>query len=288
MADRRTKITGKQIKDLTIELSDLSLDLQAFLHEQNTDTKLLVPGINNILDQQWIGQVFDINISPSYSQTFIAGQSGSITKVALRIEARYSPALGFTCEIRTLADEVLGSVSVAPENCLGQGTDTFFVFPTPIAGIISGTSYNIYIHPVDIDEIGYFSAFDDVTVPNKIPYKTYMNTSAIDLFDSGVLESDLSVTPGIKINGDPIEYYADAIDKRHQTVANELPTGFINDSNVTFVLANTPIVGTVQVYLNGIYQEPGAGKDYTISGATITFAAAPNTGDILLVNYDKA
>jgi hypothetical protein len=71
-------------------------------------------------------------------------------------------------------------------------------------------------------------------------------------------------------------------------VANEIPTGFINDSNVSYTLANTPAAGTVIVVLNGLQQEPGSGLDYTLSGSTVTFAAAPNTGDILLVNYVKA
>ena len=42
---------------------------------------------------------------------------------------------------------------------------------------------------------------------------------------------------------------------------------------------------TEKVYLNGLLQEPGSGKDYTISGDTITFSLAPNTGDVLLVSY---
>jgi hypothetical protein len=70
-------------------------------------------------------------------------------------------------------------------------------------------------------------------------------------------------------------------------VTRETPTGAVNGSNVTFTLANTPTAGTEEVFLNGILQEPGAGNDYTISGATITYLAAPLTGDRLRVNYRK-
>jgi hypothetical protein len=70
-------------------------------------------------------------------------------------------------------------------------------------------------------------------------------------------------------------------------VVRETPTGLINGSNTTYTLANTPIVGTEQVYLNGILQEPGAGNDYTISGLTITYLTAPLTGDRLRVTYYK-
>lgn len=65
----------------------------------------------------------------------------------------------------------------------------------------------------------------------------------------------------------------------------ETPTGSVNGSNTTFTLANTPTAGSEEVYLNGLLQEPGAGNDYTISGATITYLTAPATGDVLRVSY---
>jgi hypothetical protein len=70
-------------------------------------------------------------------------------------------------------------------------------------------------------------------------------------------------------------------------VTRETPTGAINGANTTFTLAATPTVNTEEVFLNGILQEPGAGNDYTISGATITMLSAPLTGDRLRVNYRK-
>ena len=54
---------------------------------------------------------------------------------------------------------------------------------------------------------------------------------------------------------------------------------------VAFTLAVTPIVNSVDVFLNGLYQEEGSGKDFTLSGTTITFAIAPETGDILIIRY---
>jgi hypothetical protein len=70
-------------------------------------------------------------------------------------------------------------------------------------------------------------------------------------------------------------------------VTRETPTGTINGVNTTFTLANTPIVNTEQLFLNGLLLEPGAGNDYTISGATITMLIVPATGDRLKVNYQK-
>lgn len=65
----------------------------------------------------------------------------------------------------------------------------------------------------------------------------------------------------------------------------ETPSGLVNGANTTYTLANTPIAGSEEVFLNGILQEPGAGNDYTISGATITYLTAPATGDKIRVSY---
>lgn len=70
-------------------------------------------------------------------------------------------------------------------------------------------------------------------------------------------------------------------------VTRETPTGAANGTNTSFVLANTPVVGSESVFLNGILQEPGSGNDYTISVATITYLTAPVTGDKVRVSYIK-
>lgn len=80
---------------------------------------------------------------------------------------------------------------------------------------------------------------------------------------------------------------ATTVMKTGNYIAKETPTGATNGSNTTFTLANTPIAGTEQVFLNGILQEPGAGNDYTISGATITYLTAPATNDKIRVAYLK-
>lgn len=60
------------------------------------------------------------------------------------------------------------------------------------------------------------------------------------------------------------------------------PTGTINGSNTTFTLSPTPTASSnVDCFLNGIQQQQGAGNDYTISGATITYLTAPPTGSKL-------
>jgi len=60
------------------------------------------------------------------------------------------------------------------------------------------------------------------------------------------------------------------------------PTGSINGSNTSFTLSPTPTVSAnANCFLNGVQQRQGAGTDYTISGATITYLTAPPTNTTL-------
>ena len=54
-----------------------------------------------------------------------------------------------------------------------------------------------------------------------------------------------------------------------------------------FSLADSPVDNTVQIYVNGLLQEPGIGNDYMISGQVITFALSLELDDILLASYIK-
>lgn len=75
--------------------------------------------------------------------------------------------------------------------------------------------------------------------------------------------------------------------KSTSLVVRETPSGSVNGSNAGFTLAHTPVAGSEQVFLNGLLQEPGSGNDYTISGSSITFEAAPSSGDRVRVTYLK-
>lgn len=65
----------------------------------------------------------------------------------------------------------------------------------------------------------------------------------------------------------------------------ETPSGDINGSNKNFTLTYTPESGSLAVFLNGLYQEEGSGKDYVVSGNQITFVNAPVTDDVIIVTY---
>lgn len=67
----------------------------------------------------------------------------------------------------------------------------------------------------------------------------------------------------------------------------ETPSGTINGSNTAFTLANTPVTGSLQLFLNGVRLVVGAGNDYTLTGASISMTTAPITGDSLIATYRK-
>lgn len=77
------------------------------------------------------------------------------------------------------------------------------------------------------------------------------------------------------------DYTAAQITGLGTIVNEEIPTGTINGSNVTFTLANTPLAGSLALYLAGARQWNNGSGDYTLSGATITFANAPTVGALL-------
>jgi len=52
-----------------------------------------------------------------------------------------------------------------------------------------------------------------------------------------------------------------------------------------FALDAEPVENSLQVYLNGLLQEKGSGKDYTATSSGITFTIAPAADDILLIHY---
>lgn len=84
-------------------------------------------------------------------------------------------------------------------------------------------------------------------------------------------------------NTDSFDYH---IKKRiGAIVEDETPSGTINGSNSSFTLANTPITGSLKLYLNGQRLKAGVGKDYTLSGTTITMAQAPETDSELVAEY---
>jgi len=78
-----------------------------------------------------------------------------------------------------------------------------------------------------------------------------------------------------------------------ENITTEEITG--SDTALSMTLGSTPTVaGSVQLWLNGVFQVQGAGKDYTVSGTTITWLASSgtavdmDTSDVLVARYSRA
>lgn len=66
-------------------------------------------------------------------------------------------------------------------------------------------------------------------------------------------------------------------------------TGSRNSSNKIFTLSSNFLSGSTRVYVNGIRYTPGASYDYTETGTNqITFTNAPDSGDLITVDYIKS
>ena len=98
-------------------------------------------------------------------------------------------------------------------------------------------------------------------------------------FVSAIAGSGLTATAGVLSVDAITDNIIEADIKLEDESAN------CNGVTVAFSLASTPVTNSVQVFLNGLLQQAGSGKDYTLSGTTVTFATAPETGDVLLIHY---
>jgi hypothetical protein len=79
---------------------------------------------------------------------------------------------------------------------------------------------------------------------------------------------------------------ADASGSAVNVVDGETPAGTVNGANAAFTLAHAPNpASSLHLFLNGIRLWPGT--DYTLSGATITYAGGmiPQTGDTHGADY---
>jgi len=99
---------------------------------------------------------------------------------------------------------------------------------------------------------------------------------------SGAAYSEITLGTGLSMSGTTLNAAAAV-----SFADSEVPSGTVNGTNDTFTLANTPISGSVHLYVNSARQKAGSGNDYTISSGTITFEAGniPETGAVILADY---
>lgn len=99
-----------------------------------------------------------------------------------------------------------------------------------------------------------------------------LSDNAANVIEVSQTTNDISVTINAVIE----------IDKLH--AVNTYPCDGVTTD---FTLTYTPKFNSTIVSYNGVVQEPGEGKDYTISGKVVSMSFAPEDGSRLVVFYVK-
>lgn len=122
--------------------------------------------------------------------------------------------------------------------------------------------------------------FSGWSIPTTTPI-TYAALRIFNLANSLVQAPDFYLT-----RQETIDLFNSLVALASQGVIPEIPAGVINGVNGTFTLSQTPVAGTLELFLNGLLQQNGV--DYTLSGSTITHNLPPQPGDWLFAVYRTA
>jgi len=135
---------------------------------------------------------------------------------------------------------------------------------------------------VDLNEVGEVVvdvANDSFVLTDNSDSDATKRDTIADLM-TAVAGTGLTATNGVL----SVDEHASGIITEDDIVRNEVlepDTG----SDTDYTLANTPVADTVNIYLNGLLQQPGTGEDYTIDGSSIVFATAVDASDLVIADY---
>jgi len=185
-----------------------------------------------------------------------------------------------------------GSGLTFDSGIISVGAGTGIVVDTDSVSVDVGTTANKI---VQLDNNAKLPAVDGSQLINinaatldSLDSTDFLRTSASSAVSSGYTLSInsgaiLNILGTLQLGGTTVTATAAQLNDLGTIVVRETPSGLVNGSNTDFTLAHTPKSGTEEVYLNGLLQDPT--NDYTISTNTITFVAAPKTGDKIRVSY---
>lgn len=178
---------------------------------------------------------------------------------------------------RNAGDGDIAELALKTEGGLKIDTAELAVEPADFAGagLVDDGSDNL---AVNVDDVGI-----EITSGNVVQVK-----------DGGVPEVklDINTASGVGVDG-YVLYWNNGAGKLDY---KDVDTNFISDDDLVkedlayddFTLTDTPVDNSLQLYLNGLLQEEGSGKDFTISGTTITWATNPESVDIVIAYYVKS
>lgn len=261
----------------------------SFAAGQSVDGVVLVTGDRLLIKDQATGSengIYTVNATGAPTRATDADASADVTA-------------GLTVFISEGTTQGNSAWSVTNDAAITLGT-TAIVF-TQVAGgslyvagaglALSGSTFNVVAADtsltVNADSLQVRLSDASLEVSSGLRVKTGTAGQVYIANGSGVLTPTTLSGDITAVSSSGAVTVASTLFRTANFVVRETPSGLVNGSNVTYTLAATPVSGTEQVYFNGIQQEPGAGNDYTISAAVITFLAAPVTGDKIRVSYLK-
>ena len=152
---------------------------------------------------------------------------------------------------------------------------------TGLAGVgLSATSGVLAVDLDEVDEVAIDVANDYITLLDNSDNGDTKKEAFADVV-TAIAGTGLTATAGVL----SVDTIADNIvedDIKLENLSTDIDaSGYAG----VHTLSNTPIANSVQIFLNGLLQEEGSGKDYTLSGTTVTFATQPESGDIIIVHY---
>lgn len=297
MAERNTAISGQQIK-AAVAADGLQKDASENLAVDVSDfagSGLEDDGSENL--QVVAGDGIDVSTDVAVDVTDFIDTTKGLTETSNDIQVNITADEGLDFNGGTGALEVDVTDFIDTAAGLTESSNNIQVN----LGTDAGLDFNTGAIEVDVTDIidtnsGLTESGGDIQVNIDTSYLEFA-TGAISIKDDSIPEVKLDIF-NAPVDGYFLKYttangleWADVASgyvELTDIIANEIPSGTINGANTDFTVANSIASGTLQVMLNGLQQEPGSGNDYTLSGTTVTFAVAPETGDILLVNYVKA
>lgn len=204
-------------------------------------------------------------------------------------------------------EAIIGVAKIATQVITNAGTnDTDIVTPLKLATYVS-SAYSAG-NGIDISS-SVISVVSDVTTGGDVAGASVtangvgIDVTALDgdhlIVDFTPVNYTPASTPAESASVDDLAAHLYGVDQALAGVAsklthysNETPT-VTNGAAAVSALTNlgshaTDKVANVEVYLNGIAQNPGSGNDYTLNATTgvITFEFNLLTGDVVLVHYD--
>ena len=121
-------------------------------------------------------------------------------------------------------------------------------------------------------------------------------SNALAVKDDGVTEAKLDITAHGDTSLDGYVLYWD--NASGKLAYKDVDTDFVADDDIlvedktgmtgtAIALADIPVANSVQLFINGLLQQEGSGRDYTMAGDDITLAETVASDDLVIVHYIK-